>query len=388
MRPTRAWTLLLVLSFSPAHAATLVRLDENASEDLHTNTSIAIGSDGMPRVAWANAGDNTFRFATCTTLDCSESGLETVAGAVGTSGSMVLDAGDGMLLAYYDDTERALAFDDGVVRPIDDPADDVGMYASLVLDGAGRAVIAYDDLSNESLRLAACADSACTSVSIVTVDDDPLALIGGHVDVAIGADGLPVMAYAVMPGGSLRVAKCEDATCASRTIHDLDQPSVGQFASIAIGADGNPIASYYDFHQNGALKVAKCTDAACVQPAIVSLLDDRGRQVGVFNAIAIRPDGNPVISYRRCFFDAVDCVLAVAECRTPDCSGPVDLLTVDHRDDEIVGDNTDIRIGADGAAVISYYDETTSSVHFAKCSVQTCAATGDGVFISGFEGSN
>ena len=386
MRPSPAYASLLALVFMPLHAATLVRLDENASEDLHTNTSIAIGSDGMPRVAWADASDSSFRFATCTTLDCSESSFETVAGAAGTSGSMVLDADDGMLLAYYDAVARALAFDDGVVRAIDDPADDVGMYASLVLDGAGRAVIAYDDLSNESLRLAACADVACTSASIVTVDDDPLVLIGEHVDVAIGADGLPIMAYAVMPAGSLRVAKCLDATCAIRTTHDLDQPSVGQFASIAIGADGNPIVSYYDFHQQGALKVAKCTDAACAQPATVSLLDDRGRQVGAFNAIAIRPDGNPVISYRRCFFDAVDCVLAVAECRTPDCAGPVDLLTVDHRNDEITGDNTDIHIGSDGAAVISYYDETTSSVHFAKCSVQTCAASGDGVFVSGFEG--
>jgi hypothetical protein len=299
---------------------------------------------------------------------------------------MVLDAGDGMLLAYYDASARSLAFDDGSVRPLDDPADDVGMYASLVLDGAGRPVIAYDDLSNASLRLAACEDVSCTNVSIVTVDDDPLVTIGEHVDVAIGTDGLPVMAYAVMPGGSLRVAKCEDATCASRTTHDLDQPSVGRFASIAVGADGNPVVSYYDFHQQGALKVAKCIDAACAGPAIVTTLDDRGTGTGRYNAITIRPDGNPAISYRRGFFDDASTVLAVAECHSPDCAGVVDLLTVDQRDDEIVGDNTDIRIGADGAAVISYYDETTSSVHFAKCSIQTCAASGDGVFISGFEG--
>jgi len=386
MRMARTCAILLASAIHASlQAATITRLDDDATQALNTNTSIAIGSDGMPRVAWGNAGDDSFRFAICTALDCSDFTFETVAGAIGTSASMVLDAGDGMLLAYYDTVARALVFDDGGVRAIDDPADDVGMYASIVLDGTGRAMIAYDDLSNESLRVAACADLACTSASIVTVDDDPLALIGEHVDVAIGVDGLPVMAYAVMPGGALRVAKCGDATCASRTTHDLDQPSVGRFASIAIGADGNPVVSYYDFQQQGALKVAKCTDAACVQPAIVSLLDDRGRQVGVFNAIAIRPDGNPVISYRRCFFDAVDCVLAVAECRTPDCAGPVDLLTIDHRDDEIVGDNTDIRIGADGAAVISYYDETTSSVHFAKCSVQTCAAAGDGVFVSGFD---
>ena len=41
-------TLLAALSILVrVHAATLVRLDENASEDLHTNTAIAIGSDGM-----------------------------------------------------------------------------------------------------------------------------------------------------------------------------------------------------------------------------------------------------------------------------------------------------------------------------------------------------
>jgi hypothetical protein len=60
-------------------------------------------------------------------------------------------------------------------------------------------------------------------------------------------------------------------------------------------------------------------------------------------------------------------------------------LTIDARPGEIVGDNTDIAIGADGAAVISYYSQTTNSVYFAKCSVQTCAASGDGVVVSGFE---
>jgi hypothetical protein len=182
----------------------------------------------------------------------------------------------------------------------------------------------------------------------------------------------------------LRVAKCQDATCTSRTIHDIDQPSVGRFTSIAIGADGNPIISYYDFDRQ-ALKAAKCIDADCAQPAIVSTLDDRGTGTGWYTAIAIRPDGNPVISYRRGLSDSGDYVLAVAECHTADCAGAVDLLTIDARPGEIVGDNTDIAIGADGAAVISYYSQTTNSVYFAKCSVQTCAASGDGVFVSGFE---
>ena len=380
-----ATALAALPALASVQAATLVRLDADAMQDLHTNTSIAIGSNGLPRIAYANAFDGTFRFATCHTLDCNDFGIEPVADAVGTSASMVLDANDAMRLAYYDFVDDALAFDDGTLHAIDDPSDDVGLYASLVLDAAGRPRVAYDDLSDDSLRFAACADAACASVSIVTVDDDPAVFVGEHVDLAIGTDGLPVMAYAVLPDGALRVAKCLDATCTSRTTHDLDQPFVGRFASIAIGADGNPVISYLDFDRQ-ALKVAKCADAACAQPATVSLLDDRGRDVGWYNAIAIRPDGNPVISYRRCFFDAVDCVLAVAECRTPDCAGPVDLLTVDHRDDEVTGDNTDIAIGSDGAAVISYYNETAGSVDFAKCSVQTCATSGDGVFVSGFDG--
>lgn len=382
--PLCSAALAALPAVASVQAATLVRLDADAMQDLHTNTSIAIGSNGLPRIAYANAFDGTFRFATCHTPDCSDSSSVPVVDAVGISASMVLDANDAMRLAYYDFIDDALAFDDGALRAIDDPVDDVGLYASLVLDASGRPVIAYDDLSNDSLRLALCADAACTSASILTVDDDPAVFVGEHVDLAIGADGLPVMAYAVLPTGALRVAHCEDAACASRAIHDLDQPFVGRFASIAIGADGNPVISYHDFDRQ-ALKVAKCTDAACAQPAIVSLLDDRGRDVGWYNAISIRPDGNPVISYRRCFFDAVDCVLAVAECRTPDCAGRVDLLTVDHRDDEITGDNTDIAIGSDGAAVISYYNQTEGGVDFAKCSVQTCAASGDGVFISGFD---
>lgn len=376
--------VLAVLSASMSvHAATLVRLDSHAMESLHSDTSIAIGSDGMPRVVHQHSDDGTFWFTTCAAPDCSTS-VSVVTGAIGISGSMVLDADDGMRLAYYDFVDNALVLDDGT-RHMLDAAGDVGLYASLVLDHTGRPVVAYEDLSNDSLRLAACLDSSCTSVSIVTLDDDPAVFVGEHVDLAIGVDGLPIMSYVVLPNGYLRVAKCLDATCTSRVTHDLDQPSVGRFTSIAIGADGNPIISYYDFGRQ-ALKAAKCTDADCAQPAIVSTLDDRDTGTGWYTAIAIRPDGNPVISYRRRLPGGGDYALAVAECHTADCAGAVALLTIDARPGEIVGDNTDIAIGADGAAVISYYSQTTDSVYFAKCSVQTCAATGDGVFISGFEG--
>ena len=112
--------ILLALAVNASlHAATITRLDDDATQALNTNTSIAIGSDGLPRVAWGDAGDDSFRFAICTALDCSEFTFETVAGAIGTSASMVLDAGDGMQLAYYDAAARALAFDDGSLRMID-----------------------------------------------------------------------------------------------------------------------------------------------------------------------------------------------------------------------------------------------------------------------------
>lgn len=276
-------------------AATLFVVDPADMVDSRAASSVAIAVEGYPRLAYANAATGALRFARCFTFDCSTLTLATFDAAIGFDSSMAIGADGNPVVAYYDfvlDTLRLAACQNvdcsGVedLRTIDDPSGDVGQYASMVIDPSGRPVIAYFDNSSDSLRPAACLEADGANVSIMTVHDAAGRSIGEFVDLALGADGFPVMAYADLPTGILTVAKCLDATCsASPTIHAVEGApggaSVGRYTSIAIGTDGNPIISYQDFG-NQALKVAKCVDNACAAPATISTLDTRDEDAGAY----------------------------------------------------------------------------------------------------------
>jgi len=64
----------------------------------------------------------------------------------------------------------------------------------------------------------------------------------------------------------LKVAHCSDVACSTADISTVDATgSVGWHIAIAIGRDGLPIIAYYD-ETNGDLKFARCGDLACSQP--------------------------------------------------------------------------------------------------------------------------
>src|SRR6185503_2864659 len=148
------------------------------------------------------------------------------------------------------------------VVTVDDPPDghSVGAFSAIALGADGRPVIGYLDLTALTLKVAKCGDAACAAGNVITTVDDPPNgnLIGGHISIAIGADGRPVVAYHDQTAGALKVAHCGDAACAAgNTLSAVDDPqnaTVGLYTSIAVGADGLPIVSYRDV-TGGALKV-------------------------------------------------------------------------------------------------------------------------------------
>jgi len=89
--------------------------------------------------------------------------------------------------------------------------------------------------------------------------------VGQYTSIAIGADGLPVIAYFANGIFDLKVAKCANAACTAgtSTLSTVDLPgSLGLHSSIAVGADGLPVIAYYN-GANNDLRVAKCTNTAC-----------------------------------------------------------------------------------------------------------------------------
>ena len=185
--------------------------------------------------------------------------------------------------------------------------------------------------------------------------------VGLYTSIAIGQGGLPVISY-FTAHARLRVVRCNDPACTSATLASLDSAGeVGQYtsSSIAIGQDGLPVISYYD-RTNRDLKVAHCDDAACASTTLHSTGD-----VGWYTSIGIGKDGLPVISY----FDATNLDLKVAHCNNTACTGAT-LATLDSAGR--VGEYTSIAIGQDGLPVISYYDSTTGDLKVARCNNTAC----------------
>ena len=149
----------------------------DTSGDAGTFTSIAIGSDGNPVVAYQHVGAQNLKVAHCDDAQCQSVTTSTV-----------------------------------------DFATDTGAFTSIAIGIDGLPIISYHDVTNTSLRVAHCDDVACLTATTTTLDDS--ADVGSHTSIAIGADGLPIISYYDATSGDLEVAHCDDVACTSAGLAD------------------------------------------------------------------------------------------------------------------------------------------------------------------------
>jgi hypothetical protein len=91
--------------------------------------------------------------------------------------------------------------------------------------------------------------------------------VGRYTSIAIGSDGLGLIAYYANTNSDLKIAHCSNVDCSSADIYTLDSlGSAGWYPSLAIGADGlglisySAAADYYEFN----LKTAHCSNEFCL----------------------------------------------------------------------------------------------------------------------------
>jgi hypothetical protein len=215
-------------------------------------------------------------------------------------------------------------------------------------------LIAYVD--NGNLRVAHCADVACTTATWNAIDATSVA----YSSLAIGADGLPLLSYLDNANSDLQVAHCADTLCASSTTTAYDTANnAGYYTSITIGSDGLGLVSYRDATAS-SLKVAHCDNLACTS-ATLSPVDSNGIE-GEYSAITLGIDGLGVISY----YDGGGATqdLKVAHCGNVTCS-TASVVSVDTAGQ--VGWNTSITIGSDGLPFVSYRDVDNNRVKGVHC---------------------
>jgi hypothetical protein len=255
---------------------------------------------------------------------------------------------------------------------VDDPANNVGAFASLAVGTDGLPVIAHFDSTANALRVTHCGNAACTAGSAsTTVDDTANTIVGYQPSMAIGADGLPIISHFAATAGALRVTHCGNIRCTAGNVSTtVDDPAntVGRESSIAIGVDGLPIISHRDVTA-GALRVTHCGNVTCSAGHVSTTVDDPANAVGSDTSIAIGVDGLPIISYR----DVTAGALRVTHCGNATCSTGNVKTTVDDPANA-VGSGTSIAIGTDGLPVISHQDTTIGALRMTRCGNLTCTA--------------
>src|SRR5262245_34500471 len=156
-----------------------------------------------------------------------------------------------------------------------DVGGDVGRHPSLAIGADGLGLIAYWDLTNRNLKVAHCANVPCTSATVSIIDSGDVTEFGG-VELAIGADGRGIVAYYDGTLDAVRTAHCNDLACTTATLRTIETAFTGHIG-LAIGADGLPLLAYTDITR---LHTAHCTVADC---SSVTVSD-----------VGPAPDGRPV----------------------------------------------------------------------------------------------
>jgi hypothetical protein len=306
------------------------------------------------------------------------------AGNVGNFSSLKLDGAGNPVLSYRDETNGDLKLahcndvdcaggDESIVTV--DSDGNVGNHTSLALDGAGNPVISYTDESNRDLKVAHCNDPSCAGGDESILSVDATGDVGWYTSLALDGAGNPVISYWDGSNSDLKLAHCNDPNCAGddENIVTVDSDGdVGLFTSLELDGAGNPVVSYYDRGSNDDLKLAHCNDPNCAGDDESILTVDSAGWTGWDPSLELDAAGNPVVSY---WHDAGG--LALLHCNDPNCAGGDEsILTVDTGDE--VGETSSLELDAAGNPVISHYDYSSNlDLKLVHCNDPNCAGGDD-----------
>jgi hypothetical protein len=342
----------------------------DATDDAGRYSKIAIGSDGLPVVAYAtrNGGGDFLRFLHCGNEACTSGNASRTIDAGTSSGFFpsIAIGTDGLpIISYYDNGSfdlkvvhcgTALCDAGNVTTPLD-TAGTVGALGSIAIGADDLPVISYYDQTNGNLKVAHCVDVTCAVAGTALTTLDNVGDVGSWTSIAI-VSGAPVISYYDTTNTNLKVARCTNAACIGgntfTTVDNTTDRDVGRYNDITIGSDGLPVVVYADIvgEAEGTLKLAHCTNEACTASTLTTV--EPGMISGLYASIAIASDGFPILTYlfTGTSFADIRTDLRVAHCATVTCTGATRFTDVDKPTDS--GFFSSVAIGVDGDPVVSY----------------------------------
>jgi hypothetical protein len=340
-------------AFGQAYSWTVIKVDSTSFAGSYA--SLALGSDGFPRIACRAFGDDVEY------LSESAGGWTTEYPAFANPKfiSLALNSTDEPSVSFFSNDDGTLRFGEkqsGVwsfITVDSDPFGATGFNSSLVLDASGNPRICYhSEGSAYSLRYAARTGGVWFMQNV-----DVAGLTGYQCAMALDGNGYPRISYYSYTAGSLKFAYRNDSNdlgvWTTEVVDATGPPNTNGFpdrlTSIAIDSQGNPHIAYYD-NAHGKLRYASKAGNTWTKTTV-----DAAGNVGGYVSLQLDATDQPFISY----YDVDQQDLKFAHL----AQGLWRVLRVDSVGD--VGRWSSLRLGPEGDPYIAYSDATTGALKLA-----------------------
>ncbi len=277
--------------------------------------SLALDSRGDAHVAYYDASKGVLKYASRTGGAWSTQVVDGSGEGIGHYCALALDGNDNPSVSYYDSQNLSLRFatlgaggwtietvdgagnaaeteqainrvDRAAKQPvISQDVPNVGHYTSLAIDKQGIAHIAYQDITNADLKVAAKVDGQWVTETVDARGD-----VGEYTSIALDASGAARVSYYDLQNGALKFAAQQADGSWKTSVVDASG-DVGAYSSLELDAQGDAHISYMDAKQQ-TLKYA----AAQGSIWMTETLDANGA-TGRNTSLALDRTGAPVIAY-------------------------------------------------------------------------------------------
>jgi hypothetical protein len=326
--------------------------------DLGLYTGMGLDSRGFPIITYFDATHTNLKLLNCGDANCASGNTITVpfpSGNLGEHGVMELDSSGFPVAAYVDFNDGLMKLlhcgdascSSGNSITVPDPSPNGLIPSSLKLDSGGRPVISILDTANQDLKVVHCGDADCSAGNVISTPDSDGSLALNGAGLALDSSDRPVVAYSDDTHGDLKILHCGDANCTSE--NSITSPdtagTVGESPDVALDANGFPVVAYYD-QTNADLKILHCGDANCTAANSITAPDTDG-EVGSRPALTLDANGFPVVAY----FDQTNHAQKLLHCGDENCSSGNHVKTVDS---SAQMSDSSIALDASGFPVVSY----------------------------------
>jgi hypothetical protein len=250
-------------------ASTAVLDPGDGSNLVGDGLSIAVAPDGRPVISH-HRGFHTAKLARCDTASCATASSALIATDYSTDGTSVAIGSDGLPLVAYVATTPAkepttIVHCENASCTSHSSTEiwEATQIPSLALGSNGFGImVAYDysigDASGGGYRFVYCQNVPCSSFGTNVLEPGDAT---GASSVAVGLYGRPVVAYTLHDPDRLLVTLCRNLWCSSLTRKAVEPNAGVSGVSLAVAPSAKPIMAYRV--GAGPVKVAACYLADC-----------------------------------------------------------------------------------------------------------------------------